>query len=283
MTSSGATSTAGPERGRASFPVRRLGQDYADVDRYFYASQPIATLFALSGSFVFPDGEMFFVRSVRHFKDAITDPGLLADVRAFTGQEASHANEHRRANRVAERIFGIEVEKSITLTNFSLAMTERLISKRMQLAATAALEHFTGVIAATLLEDDHFAEEFTSPAIRKLVMWHAVEESEHRAVAFDTYQAAGGNYAERTVVMASATAILVAVFGQTFLGLLAQDGQLTNVRSWRHFLSGAARRDGLLRPVVRRYWSYYKPSFHPHDEDTSAVEERWRTELALAR
>lgn len=278
-----ATTTASTTTAHRSgtFPVRRLGGDYTDVERYFYADQPVGSLFAITGSLLFPDGEMFFVNAIRQVKDAIADPALAAEVRAFIGQEGSHAGEHRRVNKLVERDFGIDASATAELMNRVLGLVERHGSPKIRLAITAALEHFTAIIAATLLADDHFAENVTSPALRSLIMWHAIEESEHRAVALDVYRYAGGRYPLRAAAMLAATGGTALIYGQTFVSLLAQDGQLTNVRSWTHFGHGALRHDGLLRPVIRRYWSYFKPGFHPHEEDTSADEARWRARLAL--
>jgi len=281
MTKGSRRGTSSAVRRAGTFPVRRLGADYENVDRYFYAGQPVATLFAVTGSLLFPDGEMFFVNAIRQVKDDITDPALAAEVRAFIGQEGSHASEHRRANRVSERVYGIDAEKTARLMNLVLRRVERRSSPLFRLATTAALEHFTAIIGAALLADDHFADNIVSPALRSLTMWHAIEESEHRAVAIDVYRYAGGGYPLRVAAMVAATGGTALVFGASFLSLLAKDGQLTNVGSWRHFLSGSARSTGLLRPVVRRYWSYFAPGFHPHDEDTSADEARWRVRLAL--
>ena len=41
-------------------------------------------------STTFPDGERFFIDSVRNFQDQIKDPKLQKDIRAFIGQEANH-------------------------------------------------------------------------------------------------------------------------------------------------------------------------------------------------
>lgn len=275
-------SPAAPAARRAgTFPVRRLGGDYTDYDLYFYAGQPVPTLFAITGSLLFPDGEMFFVNAIRQVKDSITDPALAAEVRSFIGQEGSHAGEHRRANKVAERAYGLDAASITRPMNHVLGLVERYGSPTLRLAATAALEHFTAIIAATLLENDRFAETVTTPAIRSLIMWHAVEESEHRAVAIDVYRYAGGGYPLRAVAMVGATAGTLLVFGHAFLSVLAQDGQLTNARSWAYFARGALQRDGLLRPIVRRYWSYFTPGFHPHEEDTAPNEARWRARLGL--
>ena len=49
---------------------------------------------------LFPAGERFFVRSVRHFLDAVEDPALRAQVRGFAGQEGWHAQAHEAFFRV---------------------------------------------------------------------------------------------------------------------------------------------------------------------------------------
>ena len=79
----------------------------------------------------------------------------------------------------------------------------------MQLAATAALEHFTAIMAHALLSDPRHLEG-ASPEAARLWRWHAMEEIEHKAVAFDTFVATVkggpvGRYLLRCLVMLMAT------------------------------------------------------------------------------
>ena len=92
------TQTSNPDR---SVPTRRISFEKAlrTVPRHFGADGDlIASHVVAALSAVFPDGEDFFVRSVRHFRDQITDPALRRQVAGFIGQEATHGREHRAFN-----------------------------------------------------------------------------------------------------------------------------------------------------------------------------------------
>ncbi len=90
--------TSNPER---KVPTRRISFEASlqDLPKHFAADGDlILSHLAASLSAVFPDGEDFFVRSVRHFRDQITDPELKRQVAGFIGQEAMHGREHRVFN-----------------------------------------------------------------------------------------------------------------------------------------------------------------------------------------
>src|SRR5438874_3264827 len=114
---------------------------------------------AASLSAVFPDGEDFFVKSVRHFRDQITDPTLKRQVAGFIGQEAMHGREHRAFNdRLAE--LGYPTKQVERFTEKGLALRWRLLSAKSNLATTAALEHFTATLAELLLTSEETRASF---------------------------------------------------------------------------------------------------------------------------
>src|SRR4029079_15061731 len=87
---------------------------------------------------------------------------------------------------------------------------EKLLPPISNLALTAALEHFTATLAELLLTDEDARAMFGEPAARDLFVWHALEESEHKAGAFDVYRAAGGTERMRRWTM---NGIFVGFFG----------------------------------------------------------------------
>src|SRR5437763_11901619 len=151
-------------------------------------------------SSVFPDGEDFFVRSVERVRDRINDPHLRENVEGFIGQESMHGREHLVLNeRLAE--LGYPTRAIGTYIRKTLAWRERIQSEKFNLAVTAALEHYTATLAETLLGDPEARAEVAHEGVRNLLMWHALEESEHKAVAFDVYKAVGGSERMRKAAM----------------------------------------------------------------------------------
>ncbi len=264
-----------------AIPTRRVNFEdtLRDLPKHFASDGDlILSHLAAALSAVFPDGEDFFVRSVRHYRDQITEPELKRQVSGFIGQEAVHGREHRALNdRLAE--LGYPTKRFERMTKRSLQFRERVMPASSNLAATAALEHFTATLAELLLSDESARSSFGHDGMRDLFLWHALEESEHKAVAFDVYRAVGGTERMRTLTMTMFQVIfVVAITGAVVTSLL---GDRETYRrgvlraSWRRF-----RKEPIVQPEVwRRLREYNRPGFHPNDRDTEELVRRWREEL----
>src|SRR5690606_35420223 len=120
---------------------------------------------------------------VRNYRDRITDPELKEQVKGFIGQEALHSREHREVNeRLAEH--GYPTLFVDRVVKRGLGLLAKVAPERDQLAVTAGLEHYTATLAETLLRHDRALDEFATDEVRALFAWHALEESEHKSVAF---------------------------------------------------------------------------------------------------
>src|SRR5438128_10164345 len=191
------TQASRPDR---KVPTRRISfeESRRELPRHFAVDGDlILSHLAASLSAVFPDGEDFFVRSVRRYRDRISDPELKRQVAGFIGQEAMHGREHRAFNDRLDQL-GYPTKRFERLTKRGLAIRERFLPPISNLAATAALEHFTATLAELLLSSEETRALFGQDDVKHLFLWHALEESEHKAVAFDVYKAVGGS--ERTRV-----------------------------------------------------------------------------------
>lgn len=270
----------------ASFPVRRQDFGFDEVPRHWVDSDPFMTHLFNALSALFPDGERFFVDSVRAVRDQINDPQLQKDIGAFIGQEAMHAKEHGHFNEGAiKQGFDIKKLEGWTRGFLSVKNLPLLNNRRAHLAATVALEHFTGILSAQLLKQEDLANTF-APSMRTLWAWHCVEENEHKAVAFDTYQQIYGksvtDYAIRMGVMALITALILVAIHAFIVELMREDKQLLNIRSWAKGLNRAWGRRGLFSSIIPEYLDYFKPNFHPWDHDTELLLHKWRKDLGLA-
>jgi len=270
--------TSTPER---KVPTRRISfeESLQEVPRHFAVDGDlILSHLAASLSAVFPDGEDFFVRSVRHFRDQVTDPEMKRQVAGFIGQEAVHGREHRAFNDRLDQL-GYPTKRFERITRKALTVRERLLPPTSNLAATAALEHFTATLAELVLSSEETRGLFGDEAVRNLFVWHALEESEHKAVAFDVYRAVGGSERVRVVTMNLITVgFLVGMAGQISVSLLLdrstyRRGALR--RSWRRF-----RRTPIMqRELWEQLRDYNRADFHPDDRDTTELVLRWRNEL----
>jgi predicted metal-dependent hydrolase len=176
-------------------PARRISfeESLQELPKHFAVDGDlVSSHVAASLSSLFPDGEDFFVKSVRHYRDQITDPDLKRQVAGFIGQEAIHGREHRVLNeRLAE--LGYPTKAFEKMTQKGLALRWRVGSNMSSLAVTAALEHFTATLAELVMTSQETREQFGPNAVQEVFTWHALEESEHKAVAFDVYMAVGGS------------------------------------------------------------------------------------------
>ena len=260
-------------------PTRRVRFTYSTgsrlqhfVDDDLVLSHAIAVL-----SGMFPEGEDFFVRAVRDHRDKIADPELKEQVKGFIGQEVNHGREHREINSRLDEM-GFRAGKTDRQVKRLLWLVEKL-GKRVRLATTAALEHYTATIAEITLTDPEALRLLGETEMRTLLLWHALEESEHKAVAFDVYRTAG--YAEwfRIAVMHFTTFIFIAeIVGQTTLSML-RDKATYNPFKLIPSLWNLRRCPYLKREMWRRLFSYNRRGFHPDDWDATEILEFWRAEL----
>ncbi len=249
---------------------QRMGFEFKpeDVPRYWADNDPVLTHFLNSLSLSFPDGEQFFVDSVRHFRDIVTDEKRQKEISGFIGQEAMHSLEHRSFNdMLALQGYDALSQKAIGVAKYLIKMGQREYSPRTLLAMTAGLEHITAILANGMLKHPELLEKMDE-SVRPLWMWHAIEETEHKAVAFDLYQDVSGDYAMRVRAFLSGSlglGIFASVFTWRFL---KQDG--LHRKPWK-LVRGGLTLGGLLARTVPDYLDYLRPGFHPWDDDNSEL------------
>ena len=270
--------SSNPER---MVPTRRISfeESLQDLPKHYADNGDLILSHVAAGlSAVFPDGEDFFVRSVRHFRDQVTDPELKRQVAGFIGQEAMHGRQHRAFNDRLDEL-GYPVKRFERLTKKGLAIRERFLPATSNLAATAALEHFTATLAELVLSSQETRDLFGHDEVRNLFLWHALEESEHKAVAFDVYKAVGGS--ERMRVWTMKLLRFGFVVGMTLQVIISMLGDRATYRPrtlWRS-LRRVRRSPIVDRELWRQLKDYDRPDFHPDDRDTTGLVQRWREEL----
>lgn len=248
---------------------RRFGrEDAPGAGRWWLGEDPIATAFYNSLSLTFPRGEAFFIESVKAFRD-VTPEKLQQEIRAFVKQEILHTREHVALNRrVAEA--GYDTGKIDTRVAESLALTKDRPAIT-NLAATMILEHFTAIMAQQFIANPkHFKNADAETA--NLWRWHALEEIEHKGVAYDTWLYATRDWSrwQRWKVKALMMLIITRNFWtnryKDSLDLLAQDG-FTGFSTKAKLLKFLLFSPGVARKVIIPWVKFFLPGFHPWNED----------------
>ncbi|MCR9094582.1 MAG: metal-dependent hydrolase [bacterium] len=277
---------AGPKSPRASTirppivvrqPRLELGNrstsERPPIDRYWWGGDPFQTHFLNALSSTFPFGEAFFVRSVRHYADRLDDPDLAKEIRAFAAQEGQHSRLH-------DDHVELLLAQGYTALETRNRFFDRIVrwhnrrTPAFALAVTASLEHLTALLARQVLDEEADWTRTMDPRMRSLWRWHALEESEHKAVAFDTYRAMDLPYGLLVFAMVLSTFDLAIETFQRMLYMFWKDGRLFDGAAWRRggrFLFG---RGGFLRGLGADYRAWFRRDFHPDQIDDRATIER---------
>ena len=282
-------------RAGASFPVRRMDFKFGDVPRYWAKGDAGITHFMTALSSLFPEGEQFFVNSARAVRNdpKLADAILQKEISAFIGQEAMHSKEHLAFNASAQA-YGYDVrtleQRTGKVIEYGVAISTKLLKpfgftkEMIDLTGTCALEHFTSTIAEELLSNPNIQAMFEDETMYNLWMWHAVEENEHKAVAFDVFVGMYGSgakaYFMRSLALVIAMSLIFITQSYFTATLLKTDGKLT----WRdtkymiRYMYGA---NGFMTRQIPTLLSFLKPNFHPNDLDTTELLNKWRAELGF--
>lgn len=281
---------------KASFPVRRMDFEFGQVPEYWMNNSSGLTHFMTALSALFPDGEKFFVDSVRAVRNdpKLADPRMQKEISAFIGQEAMHSKEHVGFNQSANA-YGHDVNSLEKKTNTVIQTIRKGFAKiakpfgisqeMIDLTATTALEHFTATIASELLSNEEIQAKMTDDTMYRLWMWHAVEENEHKAVVYDVFEALYGKgvkaYALRNSAMAIAMVALFITQSYFVTRLLRQDKQF-NMAALRDIYKYAySAKHGVITGMIPDLVDYFRPGFHPNDHDTHALLANWKDKLGF--
>lgn len=234
---------------------------------------PHLTQFMNALSLFFPAGERMFIDAVRSYRDEIPDPDLKKAATAFIGQEAIHSREHAEYNKRLERA-GLPAESMDRFVWSFLEFLKQYTPRSFPLSATIALEHFTALMGSSILDYPEVLEGSQEDYVR-MWQWHALEEIEHKSVAFDVYDRCIGRgpiaYAERAGGMLVAASLfwpLVAVF---YARMTAASPACRKV-GWRGHLTvfnTLFGRPGVLRRQLPEWLDYFRYGFHPWQQDNS--------------
>jgi predicted metal-dependent hydrolase len=257
-------------------PVRRDVHPHLPPERIsdWHERGRHVTHFINALSIFFPAGERFFMDSVRNYRDQVKDPELSRAIAGFIGQEAMHTREHILYNRLMEDA-GLPAAPLDRAVWKLLDVLRKILPKSWQLAHTIALEHYTAMLAGGLLRDPRHMGAASQTGYRQVWTWHALEETEHKAVAYDVWNTVMKpgpyRYLLRTFTMLTTTVTFWAMVIVFHLALVMGDrdcrNKLTGFGSVLRFLWASP---GVLTKMIPEWLGYFRPGFHPWDDDNRA-------------
>lgn len=172
-------------------PVVRSNLDFhlENMKKDWFDNDPFKSRFFDAVSILFPDGERYFIESVRQYRDQIQDEKLKLHVADFIRQEAQHGIAHTKMNQVLEAK-GLPAHQIAKEGKLIFDWMSNNLSSRLNVTFTAAFEHLTALMAESFFgEKRTFAH--ADPYVRALLAWHSIEEMEHRDVVYDVMMQVG--------------------------------------------------------------------------------------------
>ena len=260
---------------------RKQKFDFKEVDTAnWYGDNAVLSAYFTVLSSTFPPGEQEFIDSVRHYMDEIEDPELKAQVKGFIGQEAAHRHQHHQVNKVFDEL-GLNATRLEKHLGKHIAIQRKRHHPKTLLAATVGMEHITAIMANHLLNHPELLDPMPE-VMRELMLWHAVEEIEHKSVAFDVYQVCEGDSDHLRRVMKFQTIEFLVRTGCYTLAVLYWKKKIPSFKdvkeSWQFFWG----KKGFYRQLVGPYKSFFKKKFHPWDEDNRPLIDKWKSMTAMA-
>lgn len=250
---------------------------------HWLGGDPVGTAVFNALSLTFPDGERMFMDAVKAYRDRLTGK-LAEDARGFMVQEAIHSREHHQLNSLIDRERYPVAEIEATIRGRVKMARDR--GPMAMLISTIALEHFTAMMAEMHARHrDLFAT--TDPEIEKLWRWHAMEETEHKAVAYDVFLEVTKDWSslKRYMIRCRAMALVTLMFTRNITRyaarLLETDGYSPEaaLKAVKRYVW---REPGIFSRGAKTYFAWYRPGFHPWDQDDRAQFADWKAEFDAA-
>ena len=204
--------------------VRKVPFEFADdVPAVWNPGRPEWSHMMNGASLTMPYLEPFLIKNVREALESIDDEELRADAKAFVGQEAQHYTNHRRYNEsLKNQGYSILSDVEDTFVEDYKRLEKRSLAWR--LAYTAGFESMTMGVTEWLINKRESLFRDADPRVVSLVLWHMVEETEHKSVAFDVFQNVSGNYWLRLVGLWQASWHVAVLSQRGYKAMLIQDG-----------------------------------------------------------
>ncbi len=275
------TSAAHALGGKVDIKPRHMSFPFDEVqETFFWGGNSILTVFGGALSSTFPPGEAEFIESVRNYRDQISDETLKQQIKGFIGQEGHHSHQHKRANQVlTERgIDAVRLEKHLE-KDIKKYIGRKHVNNKFRLAMTVGMEHLTAIMAEFILTKPEVLDDL-NPTVRELLFWHAVEEIEHKAVAFDVFMQCENDQKYLRRVLRLVSVLFTLRIGCYMVALLIwarKRPSWKEIKAFGSFMFN--KKNGLIPGIRSNYKDYFKPGFHPWDHANQDLVDMWKEKM----
>ncbi|MCB9762028.1 MAG: metal-dependent hydrolase [Alphaproteobacteria bacterium] len=239
------------------------------------AGDPVYTHVFNGVHLLFPRMERMMIKVVAGARAGCTDPALDAQARAFIQQEARHAHQHGLFLKQLESQ-GFDIDGVLARQDRVMGLVERL-PVPLALSIVAGGEHHTAMLGHGALCFDPL--DGAPEGVRALLRWHAAEEIEHKAVAFDLLAHVAPGYGLRILGLLGGTLMVGGLWAAASLSLLAQELRHSGPGVFLNRPRGLGRRLPPATEFAARIVDYLRPGFHPWDEDDAERVAQWMAGL----
>lgn len=184
-----------------------------------------------AGSLAMPYLEPYLIKTMRAARPLVRDATLQADLDSYIRQEATHYKQHRVFNDELKARGYHAIEAIETRLAREYAELESTRSLEFNLAYAEGFESMALAVGEMLIEDREYLFGNSESGVASLVLWHFVEEIEHKNVAFDVFEHVHGNYFRRVHGLLYAMTHIFLLTRGNYQALLKEDGLWRNWRS----------------------------------------------------
>ncbi|MDX1588277.1 MAG: metal-dependent hydrolase [Oleiphilaceae bacterium] len=271
---------------RAEIPIRHMNFrfDASDADTRFYLNAELASAYFEVLSIFLTFGEDLVIDTARYHRQFLSDPALKRRVTSLIGQEAVHSKMHNEWNEVlAEHRFPVTFYRFLASQVFRYGFQR--FPNRLQLSMMAGIEHFTAVMAEFFMRHEAIFFHTDDEKQRALWMWHMLEESEHKDIAYDVYQTLSGSYSLRIsgFAIAFVTLLFLVPLGGVLAPFIRRPRNLISRAYWKDVKRSVGLlfgpENGVYGSTMGHIFDYLRPGFHPNDHDSSEYLAYYRERL----
>lgn len=223
-----------------------------DLDPIWKPEDPEFCAMVNGTSLTMPYLEPFLIKSVREAAKLVVDERIIEQARAFNTQEQFHYRAHRRFNELIKakgypELAAIEEQEKADYARLSQK------SLRTRMAYTSGFEAMTMGVTRWLINNRVKLFGGSDTRVASFILWHFVEEAEHKCCAYDVYQAAfggsiGAYFARMVGVFHGSLGVMIPSM-RAYKAILKKDGRWYQLRSRLHL----ARRLGSFVVTVAPY------------------------------